>query len=135
MEFEISTFFVNIFINRSKFKKMKKTLPDNFILFLKINESHFSNKTKFLLCCPRKTRWLGGHHFLWNGGVMNFRKYLSNIFVTPPFDDQKFYDPLRSYNVEETCNPPMRVAQKICIFGAILLNKIFIKICSHPKIS
>ena len=29
----------------------------------------------------------------------------------------------------------MRVAQKICIFGAISLNKIFIKICSHPKIS
>ena len=25
---------------------------------------------------------------------MNFRKYLGNIFVTPPlFDDQKFYDP------------------------------------------
>ena len=29
----------------------------------------------------------------------------------------------------------MRVAQKIRIFGAISLNKIFIKICSHPKIS
>ena len=24
---------------------------------------------------------------------MNFWKYLSNIFVTPLFDDQKFYDP------------------------------------------
>ena len=29
----------------------------------------------------------------------------------------------------------MRIEQKICIFGAISLNKIFIKICSHPKIS
>ena len=29
----------------------------------------------------------------------------------------------------------MRVARKICIFGAISLNKIFIKICSHPIIS
>ena len=29
----------------------------------------------------------------------------------------------------------MSVAQKICILGAISLNKIFIKICSHPKIS
>ena len=48
---------------------------------------------------------LGGHHFLGNRGVMNFRKYLGNIFVTPLFDDQKFYEPLRSYNVEETCNP------------------------------
>ena len=36
---------------------------------------------------------LGGHHFLWNRGVMNFRKYLGSIFVTPLFDDQKFYDP------------------------------------------
>ena len=27
----------------------------------------------------------------------------------------------------------MRAAQKICILGAISLNKIFIKICSHPK--
>ena len=24
---------------------------------------------------------------------MNFPKYLGNIFVTPLFDDQKFYDP------------------------------------------
>ena len=29
----------------------------------------------------------------------------------------------------------MRVVQKMCIFGAISLSKIFIKICSHPKIS
>ena len=28
----------------------------------------------------------GGRHH-------NFRKYLGNIFVTPLFDDQKFYDP------------------------------------------
>ena len=27
----------------------------------------------------------------------------------------------------------MRVAQKICILGAISLNKIFIKSFSHPK--
>ena len=41
VECEISTFFVNIFKNKSKFKKMKKPILDNFILFLKINESHF----------------------------------------------------------------------------------------------
>ena len=29
----------------------------------------------------------------------------------------------------------MRVAWKICILGAISLNKIFIKICSHQIIS
>ena len=32
VEFEISTFFVNIFKNRSKFKKMKKTPPRQFDL-------------------------------------------------------------------------------------------------------
>ena len=47
VEFEISMFFVNIFKNRSKFKKMKKPLLDNFILFLKINESHFLIKSNF----------------------------------------------------------------------------------------
>ena len=47
----------------------------------------------------------GATIFFGIGGVMNFQKYLENIFVTPPFDDQKCYDPpIRSYNVEETCN-------------------------------
>ena len=79
--------------------------------------------------------FLGGHHFLWNRGVMNFRKYLGNIFVTPLFEDQKFYDPPFGATMLKKHVTPMRVAQKICIFGAISLNKIFIKICSHPKIS
>ena len=47
VKFEISTFFVNIFKNMSKFKKMKKTLLENFILFLKINASHFLIKPNF----------------------------------------------------------------------------------------
>ena len=47
VEGEISTFFVNIFKNRPKFKKMKKPILDNFILFLKINESHFLIKPNF----------------------------------------------------------------------------------------
>ena len=54
VEFEISTFFVNIFKNRSKFKKMKKTLLDNFILFLKINESHFLIKPNFCYAVQEK---------------------------------------------------------------------------------
>ena len=65
---------------------------------------------------------------------MNFRKYLRNIFVIPLFDDHKFYDPPPELQCwRNMC--PMHIAQKICIFGAISLNKIFIKICSHPKIS
>ena len=54
MEFEISTFFVNIFKNRSKFKKMKKPLLDNFILFLKINERHFLIKPNFCYAVQEK---------------------------------------------------------------------------------
>ena len=59
VEFEISMFFVNIFKNRSKFKKMKKPLPDNFILFLKINESHFLIKPNFCYAVQEK---LDGYH-------------------------------------------------------------------------
>ena len=59
VEFEISTFFVNIFKNRSKFKKMKKPLLDNFILFLKINESHFLIKPNFCYVVQEK---LDGYH-------------------------------------------------------------------------
>ena len=67
---------------------------------------------------------MGGHEF---------PKVPRQYFCDPPYLMIKnFMTPLRSYNVEET---PMRVAQKIFIFGAISLNKIFIKICSHPKIS
>ena len=35
----------------------------------------------------------------------------------------------------KTMETPMRAGWKICIFGAISLNKIFIKIHSHPIIS
>ena len=49
---------------------------------------------------------------------MNFRKYLGNIFVTPLFDDQKFYDPsFRSYNVEETCNPDVGSTENMHFWG------------------
>ena len=62
VEFEISTFFVNIFKNRSKLKKMKKPLLDNFILFLKINESHFLIKPNFCYAVQEK---LDGYHGYW----------------------------------------------------------------------
>ena len=55
VEFEISTFFVNIFKNRSKFKKMKKPILDNFILFLKINESHFLIKPNFVMLSKKNS--------------------------------------------------------------------------------
>ena len=77
---------------------------------------------------------LGGHHFLWNRGVMNFRKY-GNIFVTPPIWWSKILWPPFGATMLKKHVTPMRVAQKIFFFGAISLNKIFIKICSHPKIS
>ena len=62
VECEISTFFVNIFKNRSKFKKMKKPILDNFILFLKINESHFLIKPNFCYAVQEK---IDGYHGYW----------------------------------------------------------------------
>ena len=58
---------------------------------------------------------------------MNFRKYLSNVLWPPPlFDDQKFYDPTSGATMLKKYVNPMRVAQEICILGAISFNKIFI---------
>ena len=62
VKFGISRFFVNIFKNRSKFKKMKKPLLDNFVLFLKINESHFLIKPNF---CYAVQENLDGYHGYW----------------------------------------------------------------------
>ena len=59
VELAFSTFFVNIFQNRSKFKKMKKPILDNFILFLKINESYFLIKPNFCYAVQEK---LDGNH-------------------------------------------------------------------------
>ena len=39
------------------------------------------------------------------GGVMNFQKYLGNIFVTPYLMIKNFMTPPPSYNVEKTYNP------------------------------
>ena len=64
VEFEISTFFVNIFKNRSKFKKWKKKPPRQFYLIFENQWEPFSNKTKFLLCCPRKARGYRGYWWI-----------------------------------------------------------------------
>ena len=77
---------------------------------------------------------LGGHHFLWNRGVMNFQKYLSNSFVTfPIWWSKMLWPPSRATVFKKHVTP--NAAWKICVLGAISLNKIFIKICSHPIIS
>ena len=62
VKFEISKFLVNIFKNRSKFKKIKQPLLDNFVLFLKINESHFLIKPNFCYAIQEK---LDGYHGYW----------------------------------------------------------------------
>ena len=71
----------------------------------------------------RGSAW-GGHHFLWNGGGV-IPKVPRQYFCDPPYLMIKNF---MASNVEETCNPH-------CILGAISLNKIFIKLCSHPIIS
>ena len=58
-------------------------------------------------------------------GGINFRKYLGNIFVTAPFDGLNFMTGatmLKKYVI-----PNARSAENMH-FGAISLNKIFIKI-------
>ena len=76
-----------------------------------------------------------GPPFSLEWGVINFRKYLGNIFVTPLFDDQKCYDPPPGTTMlKKYVNPNARSAENMH-FGAISLNKIFIKIWSYPIIS
>ena len=80
VEFETSTYFVNIFKNRSKFKKMKKTPPRQFYLIFENQWEPFSNKTKFLLCCPRK---LDGYHGYWwiSRKLHNFTKICGHHWI------------------------------------------------------
>ena len=70
---------------------------------------------------------------------MNFRKYFGNIFVTPLFDDQIFYDPppsgatmLKKHVL--TPNAGSAVSENMQ-FGGYFIEQILIKICSHPIIS
>ena len=79
-------------------------------------------------CCGGLTMFLGATIFFGMGGSW-ISGSTSAIFLWPsPYLMIKNFmtPPIRSYNVEEICNPPMRVARKICILGAISLNKIFI---------
>ena len=78
---------------------------------------------------------LGGLPFSLEWGVINFRKYLANIFWPLLFDDQKFYDPPPGATMLKKCVTPNARSVENMHFGAISLNKIFIKICSHPIIS
>ena len=49
---------------------------------------------------------------------MNFRKYLGNIFVTPLFDDQKFYDPpSRATMLKKHVTPNVRSAENMHFWG------------------
>ena len=66
---------------------------------------------------------------------MNFLKYLGNIFVTPLFDNQKFYDPPSWATMfKKHVTPNARSAENMH-FGGYFIEQIFIKICTHPIIS
>ena len=52
------------------------------------------SEEEWLLLAPvQVSDCVRGPPFSLEWGVMIFRKYLGNIFVTPQFDDQTFYDP------------------------------------------
>ena len=57
---------------------------------------------------------------------MNFRKYLGNIFVTPLFDDQKFYDPPPPYGatmLKKHVTPNARSAENMHFGGYFIEQK------------
>ena len=61
---------------------------------------------------------LRGPPFSLEWGVINFRKYHSNIFVTPLFDDQKFYDPpLGATMLKKHVTPNARSAENMHFWG------------------
>ena len=71
---------------------------------------------------------VSGPSFLSKGGHVP-----QQYFCDPLFDDEIFYDPpppeaaMLKKHVTLT-----RVTRKICLLGAISLNKIFSKICGYP---
>ena len=69
---------------------------------------------------------------------MNFRKYLGNIFVTPPDLMIKNFmtpPPFGATMLKKHVTPNARSAENMHFIGAISLNKIFSKICRAPIIS
>ena len=56
-------------------------------------------------------------------GVMNFRKYLGNIFVTPLFDDQKFYEPPSGATMlKKHVTPNVRSAENMHFGGYFIVQ-------------
>ena len=132
----------------------KRILDSNFIsvnideisIFLKIapnftyvarsrGMSHMSAMFNFefstSITCPFK-----GPSFSFEWGVMNFESTTA-IFLWPPYLMIKNFmtPPFGATMLKKHVIPNARSAEKICIFGAISLNKISSKICSHPIIS
>ena len=65
---------------------------------------------------------------------MNFRKNLGNIFVTPHLLIKNFMIPiLRSYNVEETCNPQCALRRKYAFWGLFHWTKFSLKFVAIQK--
>ena len=76
-----------------------------------------------------------GPPFSLEWGVINFRKYLCNIFVTPYLMIKNFITPPPGATMlKKYVTPNARSAENMH-FEAISLNKTFIKIYSHPIIS
>ena len=55
---------------------------------------------------------------------MNFRKYLGNIFVTPLFDNQNFYDPPGTTTLKKHVTPDACSAENMH-FGGYFIEQNF----------
>ena len=67
----------------------------------------------------------GATIFFGMGGVMNFWKYLSIIFVTPLFDDQKFYDPPSELQCWRNMQTPNARSAENMHFGGYFIEQNF----------
>ena len=78
---------------------------------------------------------LGGHHFLWNRGVMNFRKYLGNIFVTPPIWRSKILwpPPFGATMLKKHVTPNARSAENMHFFVLFHWTKFSSKFVAIQK--
>ena len=56
---------------------------------------------------------------------MNFRKYLGNIFVTPLFDDQKFYDLLWATMLKKHVTPNARSTENMHFWGYFIEQNFY----------
>ena len=105
--------------------------PENCRGYLK--NQWINTSTRFV--CTHLKAFLGAHHFLWNREGHKFLKVPRQYLCDPYLMIKKIYDPPPGAIIMKKYVTPNAHSAENMHFGALSLNKIFIKICSHPIIS